>query len=231
MKVKGNAAARHPETEFRRKLSTRYQKVQQNWTREIDRLHALFLAQGLTTVTRNDLITGDLRKEAVKMLGGIEREEAEYLTACLDLHHHRTQALFQQIKKETDGDEVMQRLQSVPGVGPVLALAFVSQVAFERFQDRGQVSNYLGLTPDSNTKYGKVKGNDNLRNLLVQAALAVARSEDGGTLKDRFEYLTQEKSKNEMQAVLAIARQIAELLYTITREGRDYEARPSVHVR
>jgi len=224
MKAKRKAVVRHPGTEFRRKLSSRYQKVQQSWTREMDRLHALFLAQGITTITRKDLSAAEQRKEAVSVLAGIEREEAEYLAACLDLHHHRTRELFQQIKKETDGDEVMQRLQSVPGVGPVLALTFVSHVALERFQDRGQVSNYIGLTPDNNMKHGKIKGNDHLRSLLIQAALTLIRSEEGGQLKERFEYLTQEKSKDQMQAVMVIARQIAELLFTLTREGRDYEA-------
>jgi len=219
-------------TDFRRQLSIRYQKAEQNWERDMDKLHALFLAQGKTSIARKDLTPGDLRKEAVQALGGLEREEAEYLADCLDLHYRRTQALYQQIKKEADGDDVLRRLQSVPGVGPVLALTFASYVPCEIFHDRGQASNYIGLTPDSNKKDGKVKGNDYLRNLLIRAALTVARSPEGGKLKERYEYLTREKSKDEMQAVLAVARQMAEMLYTLTmdgdRHGADSHAAPAL---
>ena len=224
MQSKRKAPLRPAGTDFRRKLSSRYQKAEQNWTREMDKLHALFLAQGLAAVARKDLAAVEQRREAVKMLAGTDREEAEYLASCLELHHRRTQELLQQIKKECNGDDIMQRLQSVPGVGPVLALTFASHVASGRFQDRGQVSSYIGLTPDYNMKHGKIKGNDHLRNLMVQAAMTLVRSEDGGKLKERYECLTRDTSKNEMHAVLAIARQMAELLYTLAKDGSRYES-------
>jgi len=45
-------------------------------------------------------------------------------------------------------DEHVRRLQSVPGVGPVTALAFTSTMDnINRFQTAGQVTAYLGLVP------------------------------------------------------------------------------------
>ena len=55
--------------------------------------------------------------------------------------------MSQHIKAESSGDEVIQRLQSVPGVGPMVAFAFVAHVSPERFEESGQVSNFLGIVP------------------------------------------------------------------------------------
>ena len=48
----------------RRKLLAGYRRAQQGRSREINKLHALFLAQGITTIVRADLSTGEQRKEA-----------------------------------------------------------------------------------------------------------------------------------------------------------------------
>jgi transposase len=219
----------------RRKILGRYRRAQQSRNREINRLHGLFLAQGITTMVREDLSTGESRKEAIKALTGIEREEAEYVVACLDLHEQQIEGLNRQIKKESAGDEVIRRLQGVPGVGPMVAFAFVSHVAAERFENAAQVSNYLGLAPrvymsGETVRYGRItkRGNGYLRALLVQAAWALTRTKKGGKLKERFEYMTVEKSKSKKKAIVAIARRIGELLYTLMRDESKYEARPFI---
>ena len=219
----------------RRKLLACYRRAQQSRIREINRLHGLFLAQGITTITRKNLSSGKSRKEAIQALTGIELQEAKYLVACLDLHEQQIEAQREQIEKESSGDEVIQRLQSVPGVGPMVAFAFVSHVAFERFENASQVSNYLGLVPrvyisGDTVRYGKItkRGNGYVRALLVQAAWALINTKQGGKLKERFEYMTVEKSKSSKKAIVAIARRIAELLYTLMRDGTKYEARPFI---
>ena len=217
----------------RRKILAGYRRAQQSRSREINRLHALFLSQGITTVKRADLSTGEQRKETTVMLRGLEREEADYLNGCLDLYEGRIQALNKKMKKESAGDEEIERLQSVPGVGPMVAFAFVSHVAAERFENSGQVSNYLGLVPrvymsGETVRYGRItkRGNSYLRALLVQAAWALVRTKKGDKLKERFEYMTVEKSKSKKKAIVAIARRIGELLYTLMRDGTRHEPRP-----
>ena len=219
----------------RRKLLAGYRRAQQSRNREINKLHALFLAQGITTVKRKDLSETGVRKEAIKVLTGLEREEAEYLVACLCLHEQRAEALSLQIKKESEGDEVIERLQGVPGVGPMVAFAFVSHVAPERFENASQVSNYLGLVPrvymsGDTVRYGQItkRGNGYLRALLVQASWALTRAKQGGKLKERYEYMTIEKSKGKKQAIVAIARRLSELLYVLMRDETNYESRPFI---
>jgi transposase len=88
-------------------------------------------------------------------------------------------------------DPIVARLQSVPGVGPVVALtfrAFVDDVG--RFAHAGQVSAAIGLVPreDSSAERrhrGHITkaGPRELRSLLVQAAWACWRSQASGTLR------------------------------------------------
>ena len=131
----------------RRRLLGSYRREKQERTREINRLHGLFLAQGITDVKKKDLATAERRGETVGRLEGLEREEAEHLLKCLLLCEERIVALDKQMEKEAEGDEQIERLQTVPGVGPKVAFAFVAHVAAERFENGDQVANYLGLVP------------------------------------------------------------------------------------
>lgn len=220
---------------YRRKLLACYRRAQQSRNREINRIHALFLAQGITTKVRKDLCTTEMRKEAIKELSGLEKQEAEYLMASLELHERQIVVLEKQMEQEADGDEQIKRLQEIPGVGPKVAFAFVSYVAAERFENASQVSNYFGLVPrvymsGETVKYGKItkRGNGYARALLVQAAWALTRTKKGGKLKDRYEYMTEEKSKSKKKAIVAIARRLAELMYTLLKDETRYESRPFI---
>jgi transposase len=216
----------------RRKLLAGYRRAQQSRNREINRLHGLFVSQGITTIVRKDLATAAQREESIKELGGLERQESDYLLKCLALHDERIASLERQMEENAAGDEEIERLQEVPGVGPKVAFAFAAHVAAERFEDASQVSNYLGLVPrvymsGETVRYGRItkRGNSYLRALLVQAAWALIRTKAGGKLKERYEYMTIEKSISKKKSIVAIARRIAELLYVLMRDGTHYEVR------
>jgi transposase len=216
----------------RRKLLSSYRKEQGNRNRGINRLHGLFVHQGITNIVKKDLATGEGRGEAVKALDGLEREEGEHLLACLALYEQRIETLEEQMAEEAAGDEQIERLQTVPGVGPKVSFAFAAHVAAERFENASQVSNYLGLVPrvymsGDTVRYGRItkRGNGYVRALLVQAAWAVTWSNDGGALRERYEYMTKTKGISRKKAIVAIARRLAELLYTLLKNGTEYERR------
>jgi transposase len=84
----------------------------------------------------------------VKVLSELEREEAAWILKSLDVHEDRLVELKKRMNEEREGDEQIKRLEGVAGVGPLVALAFVSFVGdVSRFEDASQVSNYLGLAP------------------------------------------------------------------------------------
>jgi transposase len=129
-------------------------------------------------------------------------------------------------------DPVVQRLQSVPGVGPIVALtfrAFVDDVA--RFTSAGQVSAAIGLVPreDSSAERrhrGHITkaGPRELRSLLVQAAWACWRSKRSGTLRPWVERLAGRRGKRV--AVVALARRLSRILYALWRDQSRFVAAP-----
>jgi transposase len=217
----------------RRKILAAYRRAHQDRNRKINQLHGMFVSQGITTKVQKDLSTSEYRKKAIQELSGIEHQEAEYLVVCLDLCESRLEALEKEMKEESKDDEVIQRLQSAPGVGPKTAFAFAAHVAAERFSNARQVSNYLGLVPrvymsGETVRYGRItkRGNGYLRALLVQASWALTNTKGGEKLKLRYEYMTLEKGISKKKAIVAVSRRLAELLYVMMRDGTRYESRP-----
>jgi transposase len=105
----------------RRKLVAGYRREVKSRTKLINLLHALFVHQGHTTIVRKHLSTAERRREAVAILSGQEREEAEWLLKHLDLYEQRIKELKDRMKREAKSDENMKQLQSIAGVGPVVA--------------------------------------------------------------------------------------------------------------
>ena len=215
-----------------RKLVAAYRREQGSRNRALNRLHALFVGRGIPAVVKKDLAKAAEREETVRALDGLEREEAEYLLACLGLYEKRLAAVDGQVAAAAAGDEEIERLKTVPGVGPKVAFAFVAHVAAERFENAGQVSNYLGLAPrvyrsGDTVRYGRItkRGNGYVRALLVQAAWAATRSRNGGALKERYEYMTITKGISRKKAIVAVARRLGVLLYTLLKNQSGYEPR------
>jgi transposase len=199
----------------------------------INELHGLFVHQGITTVVKKDLAEKENREETVRALKGQEREEAEWILEIIDLTEKRIERLDEVMAGEAQGDTAIERLRGVPGVGPIVSLAYTAYVGDgSRFETAAQVSNYLGLVPRvdiSGTliRYGGItkQGNGYLRALLVQASWALIRSKNGGALKERYEYMTKVKGLGKKKTIVAIARRLGELLWTLLRQGTDYEVR------
>jgi len=217
----------------RRKILASYGREMRNRTRHINTLHSLFVHQGHTTMVKKNLSTAERRQEAIQVLTGVEREEAEWLLKYLDLHEQRIKELKGKIQKEAKADEDMQLLQNIAGVGPVIAYAFVSHVGDgSRFSKGAQVSNYIGFVPrldysGDTQRNGHItkRGNAYLRGLLVQAAWSMVRSKSGGALRERYKYITAFQGASKKKTIVSIARRLTELMYTILRNKAEYQPR------
>lgn len=126
-------------------------------------------------------------------------------------------------------EPMLARLTTVPGVGVIVAAAFVSVIDQpQRFQHAHQVASYLGLVPCEDTTGGRrrlgaitKKGNSYLRSLLVQAAWSVMRSRGEDPLRRWVKAVA--KRRGSRIAVVALARRIAGLLWAMARDGTVYE--------
>jgi transposase len=73
----------------RRKLLSAYRQAKCDRTRAVNRLHALFLRQGLTDVVKKDLATKEQREKTAARLTDFEAEESVYVAAKIDLAEKR----------------------------------------------------------------------------------------------------------------------------------------------
>lgn len=219
---------------YRRRLISEYDSLKRDRTQEINRLHALFLQCGITEIKRSELKTEKNRNKVLPQLTGYEAKQAQRLYQRLAVLEGQITELEEAISEECNKDENIKLAQTIPGVGEKVALAFNAYVGnCERFSGGKQVANYIGLVPRvdcSGTieKYGHItrKGNNYLRALLYQAAWSMVRSKNGGALKDKFIYMVW-RGKGKKKSITAIARKMAELLYTVTKNKQEYRPMPS----
>lgn len=127
-------------------------------------------------------------------------------------------------------DPVTDRLQTVPGVGPVTSVAFRSALdEVARFHGAHQVESYLGLVPREHSSgekqhRGRITkaGNSRVRYLLVEAAWSLMRTkqERARHLREWAERIAQRRGRSV--AAVALARKLAGILFAMWRDGTDF---------
>jgi len=195
----------------RRKALANYGRKMKGRTRYINLLHAMFVHQG-----------------------AYDDSKAEWILKHLELHDQRIKELKSKINKEAKKDGDMKNLQSIAGVGPVVAYAYAAHAGDgSRFSSGSQVSNYLGFVPrldysGETQRQGHItkRGNGYLRGLLARAAWVAVRSKHGGAVRERYLYKTAVKGLGKKKTVVAAGHRMAELMYSVLRNKSVYEPRP-----
>jgi transposase len=137
--------------------------------------------------------------------------------------------LNHQIKKVATEHPVCRRLMTVPGVGPIISLSFVTAIDNpRRFTRSSDVGAYLGLTPkkyqsgdmDHNIGISKA-GNTMTRTHLVQAAtILLYSSKKHSTLRAWGTGLA--KRRGHHIARVAVARKLSKILYRMWVDETDF---------
>ena len=161
------------------------------------------------------------------------REVLEPLARVIGELSQRIETVERSLVVEAEGDELMERLQEVPGIGPLVSLAFVAWVDRpERFARSRDVGARLGLRPRLRESGGVARrgnitreGDTNMRWLLVQAAHAALAVRRDSALKRWAEPLVARVGKK--RAVVALARKLAVLLHTLWVTGNTYRPFPA----
>jgi transposase len=129
------------------------------------------------------------------------------------------------------------RLTSVPGVGRITALTFISHIEDPtRFKNGDQVASYLGLVPAVRESGGKrspghitKRGKKSLRVFLVEAAHAFLRSKEDSALKRWAEKLASRIGGKK--ASVALARKLCRLLWKLWTTQSSWKPWPNAGVR
>lgn len=149
----------------------------------------------------------------------------------LDNHIH---FYTDQLEQQCQADEACQRLQTIPGFGPIVASAFRSAIGNGHAYSRGRdVAASLGLVPRQHSTGGKTvllgiskRGDRYLRSLLAHGARSVvtqaARKTD--CLSIWLNRIVKDRGWNK--AVIAMANKMARMGWAILRHGSRYQPLP-----
>lgn len=144
--------------------------------------------------------------------------------------------LKQEIAALMNKDPVSKRLETIPGVGPMIASIVPAIVGDPlRFKSGRQFAAWLGLTPRLNGTGGKTKlgsiskcGDHYVRSLFVEGACAVlmAARKPGSKASDWVKQLAARKEYKV--AAVALANKNARIAWALMVKGGTYElARPT----
>ncbi|MGN7931913.1 IS110 family transposase [Sphingopyxis sp. 22461] len=132
--------------------------------------------------------------------------------------------------------EVGRRLMDIPGVGPLLASAFVASVADPHIFKTGRdLAAWIGLVPRQNSSGGKERlggisraGNRYLRQMLVVGAMAVIRhAERHGSKRAWLIELMKRRAKKV--AAVALANKTARMVWAMMTSGAHYREPSLAH--
>lgn len=137
--------------------------------------------------------------------------------------------------KHLESDDDLKLLTSLPGVGKILGHVIQAEVGqIERFPSRRHFTSYCGLAPisdDSADRHGRRRispaCNHALRWALIEAANTVVRVKSKHLPKQvhLYEQLVR-RGRTKGQARVAVARELAELVYAVWTKRTPFSATP-----
>lgn len=151
------------------------------------------------------------------------------LLTAIDELSKQIDAVEVKIVQHAKADGTCRQLMTAPGVGPITAVRFVSAIDDPtRFESPHKVESYLGITPGENTtafetrRTGITKaGCSRTRWCLVQAAWVAYRRRASDPMVAWAKAI--EKRRGKRVAIVALARKLAGILFTMWRDGTFYD--------
>jgi transposase len=167
--------------------------------------------------------------ESDARLPAATRDCLSMLAAQLQLLNAQILENDRAIRETVHASEVARRLMAIPGVGPLLASAFVASVPDpSTFKSGRNLAAWIGLVPKQKSSGGKERlggiskqGNRYLRQLLVAGSLSVIRfAERHGTRRPWLVQLMRRRTTRI--AAVALANKTARIVWAIMTSGECY---------
>ena len=176
-------------------------------------------------------ITEDLAKEQCG-LSPVARVSVAELMEHIKLLTTRIDALMLQATELDNFQPAFKRLQTIPGIGPVISCTLMAAIGNGHQFDRGRsVAAWLGLVPRQNGSGGTTKllgitknGNRELRTLLIHGArtvLAHAKKHKDDKMGKWLMGLEARRGKN--RAAVAYANKLARIAWSVIRTEKPFD--------
>lgn len=172
-----------------------------------------------------------LIEDAENQLPGTFRLLIQRLLDHLKALQEQVDAIEVQIKAWHRASEASQRIEKVPGIGPLTASALVASVGDAKNFDNGrQFAAWLGVVPRQHSSGGKPtllgmskRGDAYLRTMLIHGARSVIyRATQRADADSWLVKLTTRRNKNV--AAVAMANKTARTVWALLAHGREFEA-------
>jgi transposase len=215
---------------LRQRLGVRRQLVRMR-TALISQLRAVLRQEGLRLPSGTPAAL-DARLARVTVPAAVQdvlTPVLEALRALTPLIARETRTLHQ----VAEADPIVVHLQSVPGVGPLVALTYRATLdRVDRFPSTGHASSSLGLVPQEHSSAERRQrghitktGSTEARSMLIQAAWSCWKSRSVRTTRFRAWADALAARRGPRIAVVALARRLSRVLYAIWRDGTTFEER------
>ena len=164
-------------------------------------------------------------------LSGVSRA----LFARLFEHFRTLDRQIQELEREINAwhreDTASQRLQAIPGIGPLTASALVASIGDAKvFHNGRQFAAWLGLVPRQNSSGGKTnvlnisnRGDTYLRTMLIHGARSVLLHLKSHPDQADGWLARVANRRNPNIAVVALANKNARTVWALLAHGRDYK--------
>jgi len=191
---------------------------------------------GVSFAQRRDVLMAQLPcalADASNELSAIAREALSELLAQIRQIDAQLKALMQRLTALADEDPAYQRLLSIPGIGPTIALAVLASIGHaQQFANARCCSAWAGLVPRQYSTGGRVQlggitknGERSLRVMLIHGARTVLRWADKHShaqsrwIKD----LIARRGKNK--ATVALANKLMRIVWVVLTQGVSFDMR------
>jgi transposase len=148
------------------------------------------------------------------------------VTVRLNRGIKKVERLMKQLARDLGWEDMVKRCQTIPGIGPVNAIALVTSYHRGDFQRADQWIAYMGLdvrVRDSGKHKGRRKltkrGNPELRRLLFNGAMSASKMP---AHRPRYEAY-RSKGMSSTAALVAMSRKLARIAFALMSKGGVYE--------
>ena len=210
-----------------RALAIRQRTALCNQIRGLIAEYGIILGQGVNNVRKN--IPVMLNDDTTQLSGSFKgiltqlKNQLTSLDECIETYDKA-------IKVSAKSNPICQRIQTIPGFGPMVSSAYFNEVGNGANYRRGRdVSASIGIVPRQHSSGGKdtllgisKRGNSYLRYLMIQGAKAVVSraKTKNDKLSQWINNIVQTRGHN--RACVAYANKMARMAWAISTSGKVY---------
>ncbi len=207
-------------------------------TAQINQTRGLLLEYGIEIPAgRSNLLKRlpEILEDAENGLTDLFREELFWLYGELRHLDERIAHYDEKIKQIAQADERLQRLQTIPGIGPKIATALLAAIGdIHAFKNGRELAAWLGLVPRQHSTGGKStllgiskRGDVYLRQLIIHGARSILRWVDRRTDRTSQWAAALKVRRHQNIAVVAMANKMVRIAFALLKKGETYRAMPA----